>query len=382
MLDSQRRHFQLPREIAYLDAAAITPRAVAVRTAANAALEIGDRPWAPRELDKKHLLSRLREQSAALIGARARDMAVAPAVSYAMATAAANIDLPRQGRLLLLTDDHPSSYLVWKALAEARDAIIDWAPRPADGDWTSALLEHIERPGAPAVGVAVVPPLHWTDGTVIDLPRIARALRAQGAALVVDAEQAAGVLPLDVAEIEPDFLAFPAYKWLLGPYGLAFLYASPKRQNGRPLEQHMNNRVEPALRLADTVGDYSFREGAERFDQGERDDIVALSMATGALQLLGSWDRSSLLERLRALTDQVAEGAAGLNLEVADRRFRAPHIIGLKPRSEIFESAVGSLASQNVFVSPRRGFIRVSPHAYNDPADVDRLIQCLRKLVS
>jgi selenocysteine lyase/cysteine desulfurase len=381
MLDSQRRHFQLPPEIAYLDAAAIAPRPSAVRAAADAALAIGDRPWAPRDLDKKHLLAQLREQAGALIGARGREMAVVSAVSYAMATAAANVDLPRGSRLILLTDDHPSSYLAWKRLAESREAIIDWVARPADGDWTSALLEHIERPGAPAVGAAVVPPLHWTDGTLIDLPAVARSLRAHGAALVVDATQAAGVLHLDVAEIDPDFLAFPAYKWLLGPYGLAFLYASPRRHGGRPLEEHMNNRVEPALRFPGTPGDYSFRDGAERFDRGERDDLLALNMAHVALTLLRSWNAASLRERLRALTDQVAEGAAELALEVADRRFRAPHIIGLKPRAEVFASVVESLAAQSVFVSPRRGFIRVSPHAYNEPGDIDRLLQGLRTLV-
>jgi selenocysteine lyase/cysteine desulfurase len=232
------------------------------------------------------------------------------------------------------------------------------------------------------VGVAVVPPLHWTDGTIIDLPAISRAIRAQGAALVVDATQAAGVLHLDVGEFDPDFLAFPSYKWLLGPYGLAYLYASPRRHGGRPLEEHMINRVDPALRFPGTPGDYSFRAGAERFDRGERDDVIAFNVAHAGLALLRSWDVESLRRRLRALTDQVAEGAASLKLELADRRFRAPHIIGLKPRAEVFASVVESLAAQDVFVSPRRGFIRVSPHAYNEPGDVDRLLRGLARFAA
>ncbi|MFC7552513.1 hypothetical protein ACFQU7_09950 [Pseudoroseomonas wenyumeiae] len=48
-------------------------------------------------------------------------------------------------------------------------------------------------------------------------------------------------MPLDVARWQPDFLAFPTYKWVLGPYSLAFLYAAPHRQSGLPLEEN-NNR--------------------------------------------------------------------------------------------------------------------------------------------
>jgi selenocysteine lyase/cysteine desulfurase len=381
MFESQRRHFLLPRDVAYLDAAAITPMAAPVRQAAESALAVADRPWAPRAVDKAGLLLCLRAQAAALIGARPEDIAVVSAVSYAMASAAANLPLQRGTRVLLLADDHPSACLVWERRARACGATVDRVPAPLDGDWTAAVLERLAQPGAAPVGVAVLPPLHWTDGTTLDLPVVAAAVRAQGAALVVDATQAAGIVDLDVDEIRPDFLAFPAYKWLLGPYGLAFVYAAPQHQQGEPLEQHMNNRVQPALRLAGTPGDYSFIPGAQRFDRGERDNLQTLAMASAALELLGGWTPGALRAHLRGLTDQVADGVAGLPLDVAPRPFRAPHIIGLRPPAAAFESTVAGLAHMNVFVSPRRGVIRVAPHAYNDAEDVARLLAGLRELL-
>src|SRR5262245_54319150 len=42
---------------------------------------------------------------------------------------------------------------------------------------------------------------------------------------------------IDVRSLDPDFLVFPTYKWLLGPYGRAFLYVAKRRQDGVPLEQ-------------------------------------------------------------------------------------------------------------------------------------------------
>jgi selenocysteine lyase/cysteine desulfurase len=79
--------------------------------------------------------------------------------------------------------------------------------------------------------------VHWSDGGVIDLDRVAPTLRARGAALIIDATHAAGVMPLDVNKLDPDFLVFPTYKWVLGPYGRAFLYIAKRHQDGIPLEQ-------------------------------------------------------------------------------------------------------------------------------------------------
>ena len=52
-----------------------------------------------------------------------------------------------------------------------------------------------------------------------------------------------GVMPTDVAALDPDFLVFPTYKWVLGPYGRAFLYVAKRRQGeGVPLEQTSHGR--------------------------------------------------------------------------------------------------------------------------------------------
>ncbi|MDT8266398.1 aminotransferase class V-fold PLP-dependent enzyme, partial [Roseomonas sp. DSM 102946] len=139
-------------------------------------------------------------------------------------------------------------------------------------------LEAIDRPGAAPLGVATLTPLHWCDGTPIDLDRVIPAVRRQGGAVVVDATQAVGVLPVDAGRWRPDFLAFPTYKWVLGPYSLAFLYAAPERQSGLPLEENGFNM--PGGHPA---------PGAARYDRGERDDPVALPMAATGMELVESW---------------------------------------------------------------------------------------------
>src|SRR5205085_10029138 len=126
--------------------------------------------------------------------------------------------------------------LEWHSRAEAQVFTVEPVKRPDDGDWTSAVLAAIERSGAP-VSLASISSVHWSDGGLIDVDKVGAALRQRGAAFLIDATQAVGVVAMDVKRLDPDFVLFPTYKWLLGPYGRAFLYVAKRHQGGIPLEQ-------------------------------------------------------------------------------------------------------------------------------------------------
>ena len=53
----------------------------------------------------------------------------------------------------------------------------------------------------------------------------------------IDATHDVGIRHIDVKTLDPDFLIFPTYKWVLGPYGRAFMYVAKRHQHGVPLEQ-------------------------------------------------------------------------------------------------------------------------------------------------
>ena len=85
--------------------------------------------------------------------------------------------------------------------------------------------------------------------------RSARRSGSGARAFLIDATQSAGVLAMDVKRLDPDFVIFPTYKWLLGPYGRAFLYVAKRHQSGIPLEQtsagRRNVRAENAVYFTD-----------------------------------------------------------------------------------------------------------------------------------
>ncbi|MFT8246139.1 aminotransferase class V-fold PLP-dependent enzyme [Roseomonas sp. BN140053] len=371
MLRSHRELFEIPREVAYLNNGAFTPLPRAVREAGEAGVAAKSTPWRMDPEATRERAEAVRTAAARCIGATADDIAIVHSAAYGVATAAANLPVERGTRILLIEGEFPSQALEWARLAEERGAVLDLVPRPADGNWTRALRERIAQPGLPPVGVAALTPLVWTDGTLIDLEALAAPLRAQGAAIVVDATQAAGILPVDVARIGADFLVFPTYKWLLGPYTLAFLYAAPGRQGGTPLEQHAFNRVGGAALFDGRLGPPV--PSARRFDMGQRYNPVSLPMALAGMALLEGWGREAIRERLRASTDALAEAAAGFGLLPTPRALRPPHILGLRvPAGVQAGTLVAALAENGVFIAERGDSLRVGAHVFNDAEDIDR----------
>ncbi len=231
-LSCQRALFDIPDDVAYLNAAAFSPVPRNVRAAGELGVLTKTTPWTPALGETEGWAERARAAAARLIGASADDIAITGAVSHGIATAAKNVKIPPGSRVLMIEGEFPSLALVWPELARAANASVDIVKRPADGDWTAALLEAITRPGAPPVGLAALTPTHWSDGSLIDLAVVVAELRKQGALVVIDATQGVGVLDIDVVALAPDFLAFPTYKWVLGPYSLAFLYAAPTARTG------------------------------------------------------------------------------------------------------------------------------------------------------
>lgn len=379
MLASQRDLFDMPREICYLNSASYSPLPLKTLDAGRAAVGRKGNPWVLDAGFANAQHERARAAAARLINADPADIALIPSISYGVATAAKLLTIARGARVIVLENDHSSPVLEWQTRADAQGFSVETVRQPDDADWTSAVLAAIERPGAPPVAVASISSVHWSDGGLIDLEKIAAALRRQGALFLVDATQGAGVLAMDVKRLDPDFVLFPTYKWLLGPYGRAFAYVARGHQHGIPLEQtsagRRNVRAENDVYFSDTsyVGD------ARRFDMGERDHFISMEMASIGMEMLAEWGAAAVGQRLQMLTDRIADGVHGLGVGMPARHLRAPHILCLNFKGEMPAGLVAELASEGIYVAARLGRMRVSPHIFNDEADADRFVAALAR---
>jgi selenocysteine lyase/cysteine desulfurase len=381
LLPCQRALFDIPREVCFLNAASWSPLPLASQEAGRVGVARKGQPWklGPDFAPAQH--ERARAAAARLINADPDDIALISSVSYGVATAAKLITVPPCARVLVLEDDHSSPVLEWMTRAPQEGFTVEVVRQPDDGDWTAAALAAIERRGAPPLALVSISSVHWSDGGLVDLDKVAPAARAAGAALLIDATHSAGVLLLDVRAIDPDFLVFPTYKWVLGPYGRAFLYIAKRRQDGVPLEQTNYGRRTIVPERAPYFSDTGYVNGARRFDMGERDHFVSLEMAAIGMELMARWGSAAIVARLRMLTDRLAAEVADCGVHIAAARVRAPHVLSLTFPRGMPEGLTKRLAVEDIYVAPRLGRLRISPHVYNDEADADRFVAVFRNLM-
>ena len=374
-MESHRHLFDIPGDVTYLNAAYLGPRLHSVGEAGEEALARTARPWTISPADFFSDAEVVRERFARLVGGDPDGVAIVPAVSYGIATAARNLPIPRGGNGVVLAEQFPSNVYEWMHAAEVAGGSVVTVPRPEDHDWTSAVLASIDDDTA----IVAVPNCHWTDGTVVDLVRVGEDARSAGAALVVDVTQSLGARPFDVGAVRPDWLVVAGYKWMLGPFSLGYSWVAPHLRDGEPLERNWLTRAG----AEDFAGLVRYTDasapGARRYDMGERANFHLLPMGIAALDQMLSWGDGAIEAHSGALTDLIADGATSLGWEVAPREHRSRHMIGLRRPGGIPDKLTDLLAEARVYVSVRGDSIRVSPHIYNDAGDVARLLEVLER---
>lgn len=376
-ITSQRPQFDIPADLTYLNCAYMGPLSRRVVEAGHRGVERKSRPWTIRPADFFEPVERARGLFAQLIDADPDGVALLPSVSYGIAIAAQNLPLSPGARVVTLAEEFPSNVYAWRELAARSSGEVTTVPRPDDGDWTSALLEHIDE----RTDIVSVPNCHWTDGGLVDLAAVGARAREAGAALVVDGVQSIGAMPFDVQLIRPDFVVTALYKWLLGPYSVAFMWCAPERREGTPIEFSWMTR-EGSDDFPHLVSyQDSYRAGARRYDVGESSNFALMPAIVETLEQALEWGVERVADYIAALTERTAASARSLGLGVSPPHLRARHLLGVRLHGADPEVVAKAMARAKVFVSVRGDAMRVAPHVYNGPADVDRLFEVLGETI-
>ena len=378
MLDCRRDDFGLEDGIHYLNCAYLGPLPRRVEEAGIAGIA---RKRSPTEVPSSAFFDdadRLRARFGALVGGARERVAIVPSVSYAIASAARNIELPASGNIVVLGEQFPSNVYIWRRLAAEAGCELRTVERPGPAPaglvWNDRILDAIDRDTA----VVALAPVHWTDGTRFDLVAIGARARDAGAAFIVDASQSVGAVPFDVGEVRPDLLVVAAYKWLLGPYSMALAWFGPRFDGGVPLEESWMAREgsEDFQALVDYVDDYA--AGAVRYDMGERANFIQIPMMIEALDLIHEWQPARILAYNTALLRGLADELRSLGWPIEDDIWRSGHMLGVNlPAGMDLKALHARLEEARVYASLRGQALRVSPHVYNDAADIAALREVL-----
>ena len=278
---SARAEFDIPADRAYLNTAFLGPMPLSAVAAGEEALRNKSQPW-KIDVDSFFVpVDALRSSLAALLGGDDDGIAIIPAVSYGVAVAAANLTVKPGSTIVVMAEQFPSNVYAWQSVVDQVGAEIRTVTPGPEG-WTQALLAAIDDRAA----VVAIEPCHWSDGRTVDVVAVGEAARAVGAAYLVDVSQTLGAVPFPLAEARPDFVTGVLYKFVLGAYGTAFLWAAPQWRDGAPIERSWLQR--------DGSSDFSqlarytdaFHPGARRFDVGQVASHI--NVATGSARPAGS----------------------------------------------------------------------------------------------
>ena len=379
-MECQKHRFDLAPEVHYLNCAYMSPLATAVEEAGIRGMR---RKRRPADISSESFF----EESDSVRAAFARlvdcaypeRVAIQPAVSYGIACVARNVALEPRHNVVVLGEQFPSNYYAWSRLCRSSGAELRVVDAPATehrrGEaWNAELLSAIDESSA----VVALPQAHWSDGTLFDLAAVRRQTSRHGALMIVDATQTVAALPFSVATLEPDAVVCAAYKTLFGPYSIALSYYGPAFDHGVPVEETWTarERSHDFANLVDYQDDY--RGGALRYDVGERSNMILLPMLEAALEMVSSWTPGGVQSYCEWLVGEPLSRLSSAGYRVEDPSHRGHHLFGLRPpEGADLEAIRRGLAKHRVSISFRGSALRVSPHVYNDEADMDALTRAL-----
>lgn len=385
MLECQRYRFQLPDDLHYLNCAYMAPLAREVEEAGHRGMARRRDPSTIFTSDFFAQSDSLRERFARLIGGSdPRRVAIVPAVSYGIATAARNAPVGRGQNIVVLGEQFPSNVYAWMRKAAEAGGELRTVARPAMEDpspgaiWNERLLEAIDADTA----VVALPVVHWADGTRFDVGAVGRRAREVGALFVIDGTQSIGAMPFDVEEVAPDALVVAAYKTLFGPYQSGLAWFGERFDGGVPLEEPWAAREGSELFVAGRL-DYvqAYRPAAARYDVGERANQIQLPMLNAALDMVLEWRPERVQDYCAKLLEPFEDAFREAGFDLEDAAWRGAHLFGLRSRRGIdAETTAAALRRARVFVSVRGAAIRVAPQVYNDRSDLEALAATLRAL--
>ncbi|MGD2069733.1 MAG: aminotransferase class V-fold PLP-dependent enzyme [Gemmatimonadota bacterium] len=406
VLACQRDLFSLPEGLHYLNCAYMSPLPRPVEEAVARGLRRKRNPMdiAPRDFFED--VEEVRRRFGDVLGGDPERVAIVPSVSYGISLCARNLEVGRGQRIVVTAEQFPGNVYAWRRVAaEAGAEVVTVGPGAGDADegsapqgedgrvtpggaaggggapggsrgarWNARLLEAV----TPETAVVALPHVHWTDGTLFDLEAVGRRAREFGAALVLDATQSVGALPLDLEAVRPDAVVTATYKWLLGPYSMALVWMGDRFADGVPLEETWMGREgsEDFQHLVDYRNEY--QAGARRYDVGEVANFGLLPGVKEALGLIAAWRPRRIQAYCADLTAPLVETARDRGFVVEDDRWRGQHLFGIRMRPDVeLDRLKAELDRRRISASLRGTALRVSPNVYNDAEDVAALQEVL-----
>jgi cysteine desulfurase / selenocysteine lyase len=362
-----RNEFPVTEKLVYLNHAGVSPLC---RRAADAMKHLADDALLYGSYHYSQWLDAydgIRDASAQLINANPSEIAIVKNTSEGIATVAMGLDWKPGDRIVAFREEFPANFFPWLRL-ESKGVLVDWLSFDDP-------LDRIDEAanGARLLAVSFV---QYLGGYRADLAALGEICRRRGVFFFVDAIQGMGAFPLDVRACQIDALAADGHKWMLGPEGCGILY----------VRQEVQDSIEPVefgwMNIAG-YHDFGCRDMALRQDAGRYEcgtlNTIGIYGLRASLEFILEVGVNRIAPQVQALGDRVADAVTKRGYKLLQERTpeNGAGIVSFRRDGVDSRMVVKRLSEAGFMAAPRQGWVRVSPHFYIDPREIDRLAECL-----
>ncbi len=370
--DSIKDRFPIVSRAVYANSCSQGALSVDVRAAYEQYLSDWDEKGAPWVLWIEQA-ERARGRFARLLNASTDEVAVTTSVSTGVSSLLSGLRHP-EGRNKIVISDF--EFPTIGQITHAQELVGKKVHHVAVASDATIPLERLAETIDEDTGLVAITYVSFRTGSKTDVAEVIRLAHEAGALVLVDAFQAVGAIPIDVGELNADFVVGGTLKYLLGSAGLGFLYC---RQDLLP-------QIVPTQTgwFADEdifemdIYDYSPSASARKFESGTP-SIPNIYAGIAGMDLMHEIGIAATEQHVGRLIDLLVEGIDRIGARMVTPRDPAKRgpMVAVATTDEA--AMVGALAEDDILTTARDGNVRLSLHAYNSEEDVAAMVEGLER---
>jgi selenocysteine lyase/cysteine desulfurase len=371
---SVREQFVMPPDLAVMNAANLCPSPRPVLEALTRETRGVDAD--PSPMNRARLMPEKEKTRAALaefLRVTADEIIITRNTSEANNLVSSGLDLGAGDEVIVHADNHPSNLEAWREKGKRFGFTVVTVEQKNPHPGMEHYVEAFARAITPRTRVIAFTHVSSTVGDLMPVKALCRLARERGILSLVDGAQSFGLLDVDLSDLAPDCYSGSAHKWPCGARECGVLFVN----------RTVQAKLWPSIYSA-YPGAVGFSRTFEGFGQRDEATMIAFREALAFQTVIG---RRAIEARARALTTQLLDGLKTLpGVKVwtpPDPALRVA-VASFLPASLDPVTLAGALYTNDRIGTATRGGrdragIRVSPHLYNSPAEVDRLLASLRR---
>ena len=369
---SVREQFVMPPDLGVLNAANLCPASRPVLEALKRESDSVDKdPSAQNRARLSGEKESLRKTLAAFLRVTPEEIVITRNTSEANNMVSSGVELKAGDEVIVFQDNHPSNLTAWNEKAKRFGFTVITIPQKNPHPGMEHYIDAYTKAITPRTKLLSFTHLSSSVGDLFPARELCQLARDRGILSLVDGAQSFGLLDVNLTDISPDFYTGSAHKWPCGARECGVLYINTRA----------HKQIWPSIYSA-YPGAVGISRTFESF--GQRDEATMIAFRT-ALEFQSKVGREAIEKRSRALTQQLIAGLSKLP-EVKVWTSPNPSLNGA-----VVSFMPGSLnpprLGQALYEKDRigtagrgmgdRGGLRASPHFYNTPEEIDRLVSAM-----